>query len=538
MTHDRTDDDLPDGERLEGKRDRLARLLSVLQRAPGSRRDRRPAGRDRPPHGDVRADRVPGPARARGRDAASRSGATARPVGRGAGGVPAAAAPDAAGGDGRVPVGPPRDALRRQVRPEPRVRVPEAGGGPARRAPRARRADAGRPRQPAAWTTRLQPPRRRPAPAPGRSGGSSASATRPATYDGARRSPAGARSGPYLLEPSLQTHALYLIGYDETPGRDPDLQGGADPGPVAHAADVRGARARRARARRSARAWDIIADQPATEVVLRFAPSVAPACARRRGTRARRVTAAAGRLARVARDRRPGPSRSACGSCPGATTWRCWRPWRCAPTSRRRTPGRPRGTRQPDPRERQDRAGFGRLVHPRTAPPDPGCPRERDQRVPARAPAPRSPSSTPPRPSPAPPRWPRSSPPPCARGDARAACPARQRRHHDPTADTMSAVDARLDQPGPQRRTRPGAATAAGPRSQSIAADRAARMAEAEHPVPRGRRRQRGHRAHARAASSGTATARSSAASTYPWGSEAAAQHLLDVEGQLAPTGR
>ena len=38
---------------------------------------------------------------------------------------------------------------------------------------------------------------------------------------------------PYLLEPSLQTHALYLIGHDETKRCDADVQGGADPRPVA-----------------------------------------------------------------------------------------------------------------------------------------------------------------------------------------------------------------------------------------------------------------------------------------------------------------
>ncbi len=78
---------------------------------------------------------------------------------------------------------------------------------------------------------------------------------------------------PYLIEPSLQTHALYLMGYDEereglrtfkieriravalTPRTfEPPEDGIED--------SLR-------------RAWDIIADQPQVEVVLRFAPSVA-----------------------------------------------------------------------------------------------------------------------------------------------------------------------------------------------------------------------------------------------------------------------
>jgi predicted DNA-binding transcriptional regulator YafY len=79
---------------------------------------------------------------------------------------------------------------------------------------------------------------------------------------------------PYLIEPSLQTHALYLIGWDETRGglrtfkveriRDvsvrPDTFEPPEPGVLER--DLR-------------RAWDIIADQPATEVELRFDPSVA-----------------------------------------------------------------------------------------------------------------------------------------------------------------------------------------------------------------------------------------------------------------------
>lgn len=79
---------------------------------------------------------------------------------------------------------------------------------------------------------------------------------------------------PFLIEPSLQTHALYLIGWDEardamrtfkierirevqvTPRRFEPPEG------ATLERDLR-------------RGWDIIADQPATEVVLRFSPAVA-----------------------------------------------------------------------------------------------------------------------------------------------------------------------------------------------------------------------------------------------------------------------
>jgi predicted DNA-binding transcriptional regulator YafY len=98
----------------------------------------------------------------------------------------------------------------------------------------------------------------------------------PAAYDhGARRRRAEVR--PYLIEPSLQTHALYLIGFDETRGalrtfkieriRDAALTPRTFEAPEPEAADATAAALRRA--------WDIIADQPPVDVVLRFAPGVA-----------------------------------------------------------------------------------------------------------------------------------------------------------------------------------------------------------------------------------------------------------------------
>ncbi len=94
----------------------------------------------------------------------------------------------------------------------------------------------------------------------------------PAPY-GANRGPRRATVRPYLLEPSLQTHALYLIGFDEDRGamrtfkveRIRDLA--VLPRTFEAPEDDVVAQMRRA--------WDIIADQPATEVVLRFRPEVA-----------------------------------------------------------------------------------------------------------------------------------------------------------------------------------------------------------------------------------------------------------------------
>jgi predicted DNA-binding transcriptional regulator YafY len=79
---------------------------------------------------------------------------------------------------------------------------------------------------------------------------------------------------PYLIEPSLQTHALYLIGWDETREalrtfkveriRDVALTPRTFELPEGDGVETA-----------LRRAWDIIADQPATEVVLRFSPAVA-----------------------------------------------------------------------------------------------------------------------------------------------------------------------------------------------------------------------------------------------------------------------
>jgi proteasome accessory factor B len=91
---------------------------------------------------------------------------------------------------------------------------------------------------------------------------------------GLDREPRSARVRPYMLEPSVQTHALYLIGHDEERGglrtfkldRMTDLAvmpETFEPPPEGAMEELLG------------RAWDIIADQAEVEVVLRFAPAVA-----------------------------------------------------------------------------------------------------------------------------------------------------------------------------------------------------------------------------------------------------------------------
>ena len=95
----------------------------------------------------------------------------------------------------------------------------------------------------------------------------------PARY-GPDSTPRTARVRPYLIEPSLQTHALYLIGFDETRDairtfkveRIRDLSLTPDSFVAPEPAIVEGM---------FDRAWDIIADQEPAEVVVRFSPSVA-----------------------------------------------------------------------------------------------------------------------------------------------------------------------------------------------------------------------------------------------------------------------
>jgi proteasome accessory factor B len=95
----------------------------------------------------------------------------------------------------------------------------------------------------------------------------------PGLYEGREAATRRARVRPYLIEPSVQTHALYLVGHDETRDairtfkieRIVDLSLSPDTFEAPEAAFEA----------RLSGAWDIIADQAPAEVVLRFRPSVA-----------------------------------------------------------------------------------------------------------------------------------------------------------------------------------------------------------------------------------------------------------------------
>jgi len=88
------------------------------------------------------------------------------------------------------------------------------------------------------------------------------------------REPREARVRPYLIEPSSTTHALYLIGHDEARGAIRTFK-------IERILDLELTAEHFERPERGAiettmaRAWDIIADQAPTDVVLRFSPAVA-----------------------------------------------------------------------------------------------------------------------------------------------------------------------------------------------------------------------------------------------------------------------
>jgi proteasome accessory factor B len=100
----------------------------------------------------------------------------------------------------------------------------------------------------------------------------------PAGYDGerapTRRPPGRRRVHPYLLEPSMQTHALYLIGHDEGPNalRTFKVERILDLSVTPQRFDPPNADML---ARSLRKAWDIISDQDAVDVDLRFTPAVA-----------------------------------------------------------------------------------------------------------------------------------------------------------------------------------------------------------------------------------------------------------------------
>jgi predicted DNA-binding transcriptional regulator YafY len=95
----------------------------------------------------------------------------------------------------------------------------------------------------------------------------------PARYD-AGAVPRTARVRPYLIEPSLQTHALYLIGWDETREaiRTFKIERIRDVALTPRTFELPEGDGVEATLRR---AWDIIADQPPTAIVLRFSSAVA-----------------------------------------------------------------------------------------------------------------------------------------------------------------------------------------------------------------------------------------------------------------------
>jgi predicted DNA-binding transcriptional regulator YafY len=97
-------------------------------------------------------------------------------------------------------------------------------------------------------------------------------------YEPARYAPESAALSavvrPYLIEPSLQTHALYLIGWDETRDalRTFKIERIRDVALTPRTFELPEGDGLESTLRR---AWDIIADQPPKEVVLRFSPAVA-----------------------------------------------------------------------------------------------------------------------------------------------------------------------------------------------------------------------------------------------------------------------
>ena len=143
---------------------------------------------------------------------------------------------------------------------------------------------------------------------------------------------------PYLIEPSLQTHALYLIGWDETRDalRTFKIERIRDVALTPRTFELPEGDGVEATLRR---AWDIIADQPPTTVVLRFSPTVATRVEEATWHPSQRVQREADGSLTGARPS-PAPSRSASGSCPGATTWRCSSRPSCGPTWRPRCAAR------------------------------------------------------------------------------------------------------------------------------------------------------------------------------------------------------
>jgi predicted DNA-binding transcriptional regulator YafY len=93
------------------------------------------------------------------------------------------------------------------------------------------------------------------------------------TYDPAKGTRT-ARVRPYLIEPSIATRALYLIGWDETRGAIRTFKLERIEA-VALTTETFEAPPEGSIEETFGAAWDIIADLPAVEVVLRFSPTIA-----------------------------------------------------------------------------------------------------------------------------------------------------------------------------------------------------------------------------------------------------------------------
>ena len=118
------------------------------------------------------------------------------------------------------------------------------------------------------------------------------------TYDPAKGSRT-ARVRPYLIEPSIATRALYLIGWDETRAAIRTFKLERIEA-VALTADRFEAPPEGTIEETFATAWDIIADQPVIDVELRFSPVVAARVRETRWHPSERVEPARRRIADLA----------------------------------------------------------------------------------------------------------------------------------------------------------------------------------------------------------------------------------------------
>ena len=182
----------------------------------------------------------------------------------------------------------------------------------------------------------------------------------PAALRGPMPPPAQAVVRPYLIEPSLQTHALYLIGWDETRDALRTFKIERIRDVALTPADLRAARGRRRRGDPPAAPGTSSRTSHRRPIVLRFSPTVATRVQEATWHRQPARPARAGWLADVARDgrrdHRDPPLDPVLGRRRGGA--RATR--RCEPTWRRRWPGPWLATRPDGPTAwdaRVDRCG-------------------------------------------------------------------------------------------------------------------------------------------------------------------------------------